>query len=361
MCWLALVLLIPYIYIILKIFSNLLKIKPYSSSGYASTFVTILIAARNEETNLPTLLYDISLQDYSPHLFEVIVIDDNSTDNTYFVAEGYKRIRELKVIRNPLKGKKGAIRTGAGLAAGNLIITVDADCRINRSWLSTIASFYEKEKPGMIICPVALKGGSSFFHRFQELEFLSLQGVTAGSAVAGDPVMCNGANLSFIKESYNRHSAYLHEDLISGDDIFLLHNMKKDKRETILWIESVAAIATSGTSLSLKSFMIQRARWLSKAGAYKDLATKGLAIVTIIAVFVQLSSLIAGIIETNYLVLFATVFLLKSVPDYLTLWNTTTRYRKRSLMKWFPVAQFIYPFYVLAVIAFLLSGKGGNR
>jgi len=357
MYWLVLLLLIPYIYILMKIFRGLLKIRPFFPPEAASTFASIIIASRNEQTKLPLLLGDISSQDYCRDLFEVIVVDDNSTDETYQIANGFNSIRRIKAVRNSGAGKKSAIKTGIGLASGKLIITVDADCRLGISWLKAIVSYYEKEKARMIICPVRLKGENGFFNRFQELEFLSLQGITAGSAVAGDPVMCNGANLSFTRESYNRHSGDLHEEISSGDDIFLLHSMKKENQKDIIWLESRDATATTCTSPSLKSFISQRARWLSKAGAYTDISTKSLAIVTLVAVLVQISTLIGGIIEPGYLALFAEAFILKSVPDFLILRNTATRYGERSLLRWFPLAQLVYPFYVLSVMAVCHSGK----
>ena len=56
---------------------------------------------------------------------------------------------------------------------------------MGEKWIRTIASFYEHNKPDMIICPVQLEKRNGFFRRFQELEFLSLQGITAGSAILG--------------------------------------------------------------------------------------------------------------------------------------------------------------------------------
>ncbi|HBE43113.1 MAG TPA: hypothetical protein DDW27_18295 [Bacteroidales bacterium] len=361
MHWFLLVILIPYLYILLKIFRNLLKIIPYSPSESPSVFATILTACRNEENNLPLLLGDISLQDYPSGMFEIIVIDDNSSDSTYDTASGFRDLSNLQVYRNKGTGKKAALKTGCGIASGNLIITVDADCRLNRSWLRTIVSFYYKEKPEMIISPVLLDDRHGLFNHFQELEFLSLQGITAGSAVAGDPLMCNGANLSFTKESFKNHSECLHDELISGDDVFLMHNMKKEKQSRILWLESEDAAVITAASSSAGAFLKQRARWLSKAGSYTDFSTKLTAVATLAVVVLQFLTLMAGIFEAGYLVLFAAVFLIKSLPDYLILKNTTSRYKKERLMRWFFISQFIYPFYVLAVISVVLSRKGWRR
>ena len=352
MHWFLLAILIPYIYILLKIYRSLMGIKPFPSGDNPATFISVIIPCRNEENNLPLLLGDIAAQDYSPELFEVIVVDDNSSDRTCDTASGFRGIKNLKVYKNNGNGKKAAIRTGTAMASGILIVTVDADTGMKPGWLKTIASFYEKNKPEMIICPVILDaGGGGFFNRFQELEFLSLQGITAGSAEAGDPLMCNGANLAFTKIAFEKHASCLHEELVSGDDVFLLHSMKSEAGSTILWLESEDATVTTAASGSPGKFLKQRVRWISKAGSYSDLSTKVTAVATLASVILQPATLIAAFTDSSYFLLYGAVFLIKSVPDYLILRNTAVRYDKKSLLKWFIPSQFVYPFYIIAVIS----------
>jgi cellulose synthase/poly-beta-1,6-N-acetylglucosamine synthase-like glycosyltransferase len=268
-------------------------------------------------------------------------------------------MKNLKVIRNNGTGKKLAIRTGVNAASGKLIITTDADCRMEKRWLSTIVSFFEKNRPEMIICPVEVESKSGFFHKFQELEFLSLQGVTAGTAAIGNPVMCNGANLAFTKETYNEHSENLHDELQTGDDVFLLHGIKKKSGNKIMWLESADAIATTRSAETLSSFLHQRARWISKAGSYSDRFTQVLAIVTFVTILLEWFLLIAGIFNPVFFLVLLTALLLKSVPDYLILRNTASRYHKSNLMKWFVPSQIIYAFYILFVSVTALTK--GNR
>jgi cellulose synthase/poly-beta-1,6-N-acetylglucosamine synthase-like glycosyltransferase len=202
----------------------------------------------------------------------------------------------------------------------------------------------------MIICPVQLLGGRGFFHRFQELEFLSLQGITAGTAAGQNPVMCNGACLAFHKETYLKYAGSLHDELASGDDVFLLHNIKSDRGKRIMWLESAEAKAVTPASENLSSFIRQRARWISKAGAYSDWFTRLLAIVTFVTISVQFLLFVGGLFNSGLLLVFAVYFVLKSVPDFLVLSNTAARYGKKSLMRWFFPSQVIYPIYVLAII-----------
>ncbi len=350
MHWFLLIFLIPYLYRLLKLYRSLRGIKPYFVSNNPGIFVSVIIACRNEENNLPFLLKDISEQDYPPGLFEVIVVDDNSSDRTYAIAAAFSGIQNLRAYKNKGKGKKSAIRTGTKTASGELIVTVDADTGMKAGWLRTIASFYEHNRPEMIICPVILEvSGGGFFRRFQELEFLGLQGITAGSAEAGDPLMCNGANLAFTSGAFQKHGNNLHDELASGDDVFLLHNIKSESCSVIRWLESEEATVKAAAASTIRAFLRQRARWISKAGFYTDHSTKITAAATLTAVLLQLGTMTASFADNRFILLAGAVLFLKSIPDYLILRNTATRYNKRSLLRWFVPSQLVYPFYVIAV------------
>ena len=350
MQWLLLILIIPYIYLLSRIYRRLTHIKSYHPQSVPALFLSVVVACRNEEKNLPVLLNYLSEQNYNSDLFEILIIDDNSNDNTSAIAIAFEGIKNLVVLKNSERGKKSAIRLGVSVSKGSLIVTTDADCRMGQSWLKTIASFFEEYKPEMIILPVGMEGGKGFFGRFQELEFLSLQGITAGTAFQGSPVMCNGANLAFTKEIYNRYSGNLHDELISGDDVFLLHEIKSNPENKIMWLESAEVLVFTNTSESVSLFLRQRARWISKAGAYKDRFTRVLGIVTFVTISLQLSLLISGIFYPVLLWVFLAAFLIKSSIDYLIVINTATRYCKRQLIKWFPLSEVIYPFYILLVV-----------
>jgi glycosyltransferase involved in cell wall biosynthesis len=350
MIWLLTILFLPYFFIFLEIYRNLLKVRQFIPEEVSSVTVSVIIACRNEEENLPCLLNDLHLQDYDPGLFETIIVDDKSTDNTFLTASSLNQLHNFKVIQNYSRGKKSAIKSGVDAASGKLIITTDADCRLDRRWISAIASFYSSTKSDMIIAPVQLENRPGFSGRFRELEFLSLQGVTAGTAEAGYPVMCNGANLAFVKEAFIRHSENLHNEISSGDDIFFLHSLKKETDSKITWLCSPEAIVTTGHTDTLNLFIKQRARWLSKAKAYDDRFSILISLVTLIAVLLNILFLICTIINRDFFLLFLVAFIIKSIPDFLILSETTGRYDKRRLMKWFIPAQIVYPYYVLTVI-----------
>jgi cellulose synthase/poly-beta-1,6-N-acetylglucosamine synthase-like glycosyltransferase len=358
MQWLPAILILPYIIILLKIYRSLRSVNNFTVSVSPSIFVSIVIACRNEEKNLPLLLSDIALQNYPGESYEVIIVNDNSTDNTFQIASEYTSIGSLEALNNEGSGKKQALRTGIRAAKGNLIITTDADCRMGKNWIRTIAAFYEVYKPDMVICPVQLDSGKGLFGKFQQLEFLSLQGITAGSAASGKATMCNGANLAFTRNTYFKHSGNLHDELNSGDDVFLLHSLKNSEQPGILWLRSSDALVTTKSSSSFMSFLSQRSRWISKGKAYKDRYTILLGIVTFIAICLQIIYLFGILLLPSLLWVFLSVIFLKSIPDFLILMNTTGWYTKRELMWWFLPVQLIYPLYVLAVVFYSLISKG---
>lgn len=348
--WLLPIFVIPYIYLLLNIFLKIKKILPYTASSESGEFISVVIPCHNEEKYLPRLLKCIEDQDQNIDLFEVIIVDDNSTDSTYALASVYKGIRNLRILKNNGSGKKQAIMEGVSSSRGSFIITTDADCMPGNKWISTIAAFVQEHKSDIVICPVMLESKPGFLNRFQELEFLSLQGVTAGAASSGRPVMCNGANLAFRRDTYLLNAKSLHNEIPSGDDVFLLHGIKKHPGAKISWLESGEAIMETSLSETLKEYFNQRSRWISKVRSYEDRDTIILGLVTFCAVVIQLFTLIAGIFSTVFLAVFAIIFLIKSLPDFLILRNTTRRYGKAYLMKWFFLCQLMYPFYVATVI-----------
>lgn len=349
MYWIPVILILPYFFLLLKIYRDLQRIKPFTFSSDPSAFVSVIVACRNEQEDLPRLLKSIEEQDYPRELFEVIIVDDDSKDKTLQKASENGGSVKVNVLHNAGKGKKQAILTGVEASKGELIITTDADCIMGKCWIRTIAAFYEKHGPDMIISPVKLADRRGFFGRFQELEFLSLQGITAGTAVSANGIMCNGANLAFTRKSYLTHLEELHPELATGDDIFFLHSLKKEGHSKILWLESNNAMVTTSPSPTLWSFFRQRKRWISKWKAYRDNYIILTGVVTVVAVILQLSSLFYAFFAKELLYLFLTVFLLKSVPDFLILQNTTGRYGRKSLMAWFIPVQALYPFYVVIV------------
>ncbi|MFZ2285632.1 MAG: glycosyltransferase, partial [Bacteroidales bacterium] len=203
------------------------------SAAGALPKVTVVVAARNEEKVILQLLESLSRQDYPPELFDIIIVNDNSTDRTPIAVSGFIEMHRqqsairMRLIYNPFMGKKRAIRYGIEKATGELILTTDADCIVGPGWVSAHAASGAPGSADMIVGEVYQRPAKGFVVLFGIFEFSALQAVTEAAVRAGHPVMCNGANMSFRREIYLRHMNELRDELPSGDDMFLLHAVSR--------------------------------------------------------------------------------------------------------------------------------------
>lgn len=363
MLWLFTIPAVFYASILLYISGYLKKIAPFTAAGASDLpSVSVVIACRNEEKNIPGLLNALAAQNYPRHLFEVIIVDDNSSDATPVLAGEFKGILNLKVIRNSGRGKKAALSCGVGSASFPLVVTTDADCRMSPAWLSAIAGFFREEKPEMIICPVNLAAPPRLTGAFQQIEWAALQGITAGTAVAGNPVMCNGAGLAFTRDAYMRHSGNMQSHLASGDDVFFLHSLKRENKGKILWLPSQEAAVTTPAASSLRSLVGQRARWVSKSGGYRDPFTIMLAIVTFVT-NMSLPFLFAAAVPGNafsFLPL-AAAFAVKTSADFYFLKQSFSVLRLPEPVNFaglFFLSEILYPIYIIIVLLKSIGRSG---
>lgn len=239
--------------------------------------ISVIVAARNEEAMLPQLLESMAAQDYPALLWELIIVDDHSEDRTAEIAESFE-MDNLKTIRmegrlpaNVNAYKKKALETGIGAASGELIVTTDADCVVNKNWLTTIGAFYAEHPCKMIVMPVHMKSEGGWLGVFQQLDFMALQGITGAATRWGIHGMCNGANLAYTRNSFYEAGGFNGIDhMASGDDLMLLQKMKQRWENGIRYLLSPAVIVQTEPQKTMKDFFSQRIRWAGKAGNYPD-------------------------------------------------------------------------------------------
>ncbi len=331
-----------------------------SLSDVTNTFVSILVPVRNEELNILMLLEDLTKQDYPQNLIEIIIIDDHSTDLTpdiirYF-AKRHGNIRYIG-LSNDEEGKKTALRKGVFASRFAVILTIDADCKPSPLWVWSMVNCFNKTKADLVAGPVLMQGDRKFFSKFQKLEYYSLLGSTAGSLYTGNPVMCSSANLGFRKDTYFAAGGHYNDQVLSsGDDVFLLLAMHKAGIENLCFLKSNDGIVTTKAQSELAGFFKQRKRWTSKSRHYKSKASVFTAILIFIINFYFVICLFSGILFYPFLLIGAFIFISKSLIDFPFLFSVTTFFRENKLMKYFPVIQFLYFFYISFTVITAFTG-----
>ena len=327
------------------------------------TNISVIIPARNEEENIKACLESIVNQLY-PVPFEVIVVDDFSTDRTAAIVSSFadKNVTLISLkdfTKEELNSyKKKAIEIAISKAKGELIVTTDADCIVPGLWLQTIASFYEKHHPAFIAAPVRYYGENTFLKIFQSLDFMTLQGITGASVYKKFHNMCNGANLAYEKKAFLEVGGFSGIDNIaSGDDMLLMHKIFERYPERVMFLKSTDAIVKTKPAGSLKEFLNQRIRWASKADKYKD---KKITAVLLLVYLFNTWILFLGVLTGFYSILFywfIGVLVAKTTVELFFLYPVSRFFNKEKLLWWFPLAQ---PFHILYTILAGWLGKFGS-
>lgn len=356
---LAFVILALYVVLIGSLFYGFQKMKPFASDEVVpKTSFSIVIPFRNEAENLQKLLYSISLLNYPKELFEVILVDDESEDEFRLLDSARSDIK-VKVIKNLRKSnspKKDAIETAIEVAKHDWIITTDADCLVQKNWLKTIDAYVQKEEKRMVAAGVCYLPQKGFLHAFQNLDFLSLQGVTIGSFGLNNPFMCNGANFAYEKSFFYELQGFKgNENCASGDDVFLLQKAVLKHKNVVGFCFNNESVVVTQSENSWNDLFQQRVRWAAKSTGYSSWFGKLSAIVvfssniTWIAVFILW---LLGSVNQNWFALFVAS---KFVVDLLLLQKTASFFRTK--LQWLFLASLLYPFFSSAVAVYSLFGK----
>lgn len=311
--------------------------------------VTILIAVRNEEKNISTLINSISNQNYPEEFIEFIIVNDHSEDETVKIIEQSKE--KIKLLNNNKSetGKKAAIAKGLNASTGDLIVITDGDCQMGNEWISEFVSFYQDHDALIISGPVIYHPLKNWFEKIQALEFISLAGSGAGSMGIRHPVMCNAANMALSRKIINCLWDENTSHFTSGDDVFMLLKAKKIDPTQIHFLKSKNAIVKTQPSKSLKQFLHQRLRWTSKSRGYNDFDIIITAIIVASTNIMLAAILVASIFNPLLFKYYLKGMILKSLADLLILIPYSHFVRQKQLLFIFPLVQFFYPVYISAI------------
>lgn len=356
-------LLFAYILLLLLYRKQWLKIPDFivdNNANQEKIFISVIVPARNEEKNINTLLETLKHQSYPADLFEVLILDDFSTDKTAEIVTNFqtKNIRLISlsdyIADNAINSyKKKAIEVGIESSRGELILTTDADCLVKKNWLSTIASFYVKHKPEMIVMPVSIIHTSSFITLFQMIDFMCLQGITGAAVSNSFHGMCNGANLAYTKKAFNEVAGFKDiNHIASGDDMMLMHKIAQKNKSAIKYLKSEDVIVETQPVNSLREFINQRIRWASKADQYQDKSLFPVLLLVYLVNLMLLIFLVAVIfipLPTNYFAVLTLLMIGKIFFELYFLYPVSHFFKKQNTLWIFPLLQPLHIVYTVAV------------
>ena len=322
--------------------------------------VSVIIAARNEENTIGHLLADLTEQTYSKEHYEVIVVNDHSEDETAKVIQAYVdqyaniQLMNISTVEKGLTAKKNAIHQGIQRSQGEIILSVDADCRIQPPWIETMVSYFIPDV-GMVVgfSQLGQRGDKrSLFQKLQALDFLSLLSASQGSLNIGIPLAATGQNLAYRRKVFEEIGGFSRiGHRISGDDVLLLQLIHKHTHWKIRFAHSEKCYNYSLPESTLREFFLQRIRWASN-GSYQFRLNKGFFAYVINTFLMNLFILIAfpmGLITSNSLSIPFIALGLKSLAELCITLKGMQVYRRFDLLTVFPIWFFLQIPYVVFV------------
>jgi len=334
-------------------------------------FISVLIPARNEAENIGPCLRSILEGNYPHNLLEIIVPDDFSEDRT---AEIVNQLSESLIPKKSgsessiscihladnlppesrfTPNKKKAIEIGVSKAKGEIIVTTDADCLVQKDWLLLIAAAFENPQTQMVCGPVAFHQEINLLQRFQSLDFLGLMGITGAGAKLGWHYMANGANLAFRKQVFETVNGYAgNEHLASGDDMFLVQKVARHWPGSVLFLKSREATVQTEAVSDWRTFWHQRLRWGTKNAAIPSWPLR-FSLLTVFlfcwSIWVNLALAIAYTvmdIPAYFFWVFLFQIIIKAAFDYFFLSEMCRFFNRKDLLRWFWPSFFMHTAYI---------------
>lgn len=367
----AIVLSALYLLMVFYYFVGWLRLKraetPTPEQAGKLPFVTVVIPVRNESAHIQDCLKAVFNQTYPKHLFEVIVIDDYSTDPTIRLAREIEEKNLLVLdlqnyLGNPgeyFPNKKKAIALGIKNAKGDVIITTDGDCNVGTNWLMAMVSYYQNNNFKLLTGPVMMKPAKLPLEWFQQLDVINLVGITGATIRNGVPTMCNGANMMYSKEVFHAVEGFKgNHDVPTGDDIFLMQKIEAQYPGSIGFVKNYDACVFTRPERSFSDFLSQRVRWVSKSSRFSDLRV---AVILYFAYIFNIFIIVAGLFALDLsqwgwlpvAIAAGTKFFIELVFNI----PITIFFRKIVLLLLLPFMEVFHILYVVIIGVLSLTGK----
>lgn len=238
--------------------------------------ISVVVAARDEADNLPALLTALTQQTHPA--YEIILVDDASTDTTPHIAQSWQQahplLRVLRIEKAEEPRKKHALTYGIGEATHNLLAFTDADCTPPPDWLTTLAAQHAAtNKEALLVGYSPFRKAPGLLNPMTRYETFVTGFLTAAAIGLRHPYMAVGRNLSYPRSLFKTIDGFAHSlGSLSGDDDLLVQEVARRRAAPIQAVLAPEAFVPSNPPASWQQWIRQKRRHLS-AGQFYDRRT----------------------------------------------------------------------------------------
>ena len=335
-----------------------------------SPFVSILVAARDEERHIEACIDGLQSQSYPPGRYEIIVVDDGSLDRTAALVSARERstgaqtgcavrlVRSASSQESEGRGrrpgsKKAALQLGVDEAQGEIILSTDADCRVPPAWVASMVDEFGPEV-GMVIGFSQIGSGklSELRLGWEAVDFFNLMLAAMGSARRGHALAASGQSLGFRKQAFVGVGGYGRvSHRVSGDDVLLLQLIRRSGNWQIRFCRHAEAIVIHPASRSWRALLSQRARWASNATCqlWLDPPFFGYLSVTFGFGLLQVCSPLLVLGGALSLPVVLAVIVCKIAAEWSLLKRGSRLFPRDGLVRYYPFWTAVHPVYLTCV------------
>jgi len=347
--------------------------KPGGNSKNKS--VSVIIAARDEEAVLPTLLDALTRQTYPETLYDVVVVDDQSTDATPEIGKRYasnhSNISYIRIDDTPKNygPKKWALNQGIKASSREIILCIDADCIPELTWIEVMVSYFT-QNVGMVVgyAEVMVENEQSLLQRWQAFDFLAMMAAGEGALNWGISLAATGQNLGFTRGAFDAVGGYSQIARgMTGDDVLLLQLIRNKTDYDIVFAGDPGAYNRTYPHHTILGLLRQRIRWA--ADAPTQIRTDFKFFLYLLVVFLMYTVILGGLIYAFTQPEFWHIFLLgvgvKLIGEFILLRYAVKVYQREKLFSIFPLWTLLQiPYIIIVGVSGLFvdySWKGRKR
>ncbi len=334
--------------IILFFINGIYRLKAIKETHNSYSVVSV---ARNEEERIGFLLEGLRQLEYDD--FEIILVDDASTDNTYKLMQAFckktplARCYRLEEKSTRFKGKKAALKFAVEHAGKDIIVFTDADCTPPSNWLKSFNHFMDSSITMSIGASVEV--GSKFFMSVFRWFSTSVFASTVG---VGRPMSCSGRNMAVRRDFIINNNIYERiRNYVSGDDKLTLKQVVSlNGKVTYNYLSMVKAYESSDYFNRVKRYT---GKFKMSNVPYQVLSVCIFFYYVLSPVFMVVSIIKGSLMSAA---LFLSSILITALLFYHLIYASCKKHGFNFSLKHYPY-MIVFPY---IVISFSLMGNTGN-
>lgn len=314
--------------------------------------ISVIVCAKNEEENVKKFVPLLAEQDY--HTFEIVLIDDASSDNTLEIFEEFEKqypnIKLVKVENNEAfwGNKKFALTLGIKAAKYEYLLFTDADCYpTSKDWITSMSAQFTQQKNIVLGYGAYEKISNSFLNKIIRFETLLTATQYFSWAKIGKPYMGIGRNMAYKREEFFKVRGFMdHMKIRSGDDDLFINQAANGDNTTICYVPDSFTYSTPKTRF--KDWFTQKRRHVSTAKHYKLFDRNQLGLFYVSQLLFLLLPIVLLAFQYQWIAV-VSIIGFRYLFAWLTLGFAAGKLKEKDVMYWFPIIEIVLIFTQLNV------------